>query len=145
MTPLDIVHQRRVAAVDHAVRGGNVSETSRVFGVSHKTINKWKKLAEAHGMEALRPKERRQPAMPNATPTWVVDQLLRLAVFEPTRGARFYADRLAGDGFEISKSGIQNLLNRNHLGRRARRVAAAAQLRHSLRCSPKASSLTPRS
>jgi transposase InsO family protein len=128
VTPLDIVHQRRVAVVDHAVSGGNVSETARVFGVSRKTIHQWKKLAEVHGMEALRPKERRQPAMPNATPTWVVDQLLRLAVLEPTRGARFYAERLAGDGFGISKSGIQNLLNRHNLGRRAQRVAACARL-----------------
>jgi transposase InsO family protein len=128
VTPLDIVHQRRVAVVNHAVSSGNVSETSRVFGVSRKTIHKWKKLAKAHGIEALRPKERRRPAMPNATPTWVIDQLLRLAILEPTRGARHYADRLAQDGFEISKSGIQNLLNRHHLGKREQRVAAAAEL-----------------
>ena len=128
VTPVDIVHQRRVAAVTHAVAGGNVSETARVFGVSRKTIHGWKRLAETHGMAALRPKDRRRPEMPNATPTWVVDQLLRLAILEPTRGARYYADRLGSDGFEISKSGIQNLLNRHGLGRRGQRVAAAAQL-----------------
>jgi transposase InsO family protein len=66
--------------------------------------------------------------MPNATPTWVVDQLVRLAVLEPTRGARWFADQLGGDGYEISKSGVQNLLNRHSLGRRAQRVAAAARL-----------------
>ena len=128
MTPIDIVHQRRVAAVTHAVDGGNVSDTARVFGVSRKTIHGWKNLAEAYGMEALRPKQRRRPAMPNATPTWVVDQLLQLAVLEPTRGARHYADRLGEAGFVISKSGIQNLLNRHCLGRRSQRVAAAARL-----------------
>jgi transposase InsO family protein len=128
VTPLDIVHQRRVAVVNHAVDGGNVSETSRVFGVSRKSIHKWRKLAQTHGMEALRPKQHRQPVMPNATPTWVVDQLLRLAILEPTRGARFYAERLGADGFDISKSGVQNLLNRHHLGQRAQRVSAAARL-----------------
>ncbi len=128
MTPLDIVYQRRVAAVTHAVEGGNVSETARVFGVSRKTIHQWKKLAETHGMGALRPKERRRPAMPNATPTWVVGRLLRLAVLEPTRGARWYADELGADGYEISKSCVQNLLNRHGLGRRSQRVAAAARL-----------------
>jgi transposase InsO family protein len=66
--------------------------------------------------------------MANATPTWVVEQLLQLAILEPTRGARHYADRLAADGFSLSKSGIQNLLNRHGLGRRSQRVAAAAQL-----------------
>lgn len=128
MTPVDIVHQRRVAAVTHAVDGGNVSETSRVFGVSRKTIHQWITLARTDGMEALRPKERRAPQMPNATPTWVVDQLLQLAILEPTRGARYYATRLGGDGYEISKSGVQNLLNRHRLGRREQRVAAAAEL-----------------
>jgi transposase InsO family protein len=128
VTPLDIVHQRRVAAVNHAVEGGNVSETARIFGVSRKTIHSWKRLAETHGMDALRPKERRRPVMPNATPTWVVDQLLRLAIVEPTRGARWYADRLGRDGYDLSKSGVQNLLNRHSLGRRSDRVAAAARL-----------------
>ena len=128
MTPVDIVHQRRVAAVTHAVEGGNVSETARVFGVSRKTIHGWKRLAERHGMAALRPKDRRRPQMPNATPTWVIDQLLQLAIVEPTRGARYYADRLGSDGFAISKSGIQNLLNRHGLGRRSERVAAAGRL-----------------
>ena len=128
MTPVDIVHQRRVAAVTHAVAGGNVAETSRVFGISRKTIHQWKKLAATHGMEALRPKQRRAPQMPNATPTWVVDQLLHVAVLEPTLGARAYADRLAANGYLISKSGVQNLLHRHGLGHRADRVAAAARL-----------------
>jgi transposase InsO family protein len=128
VTPIDIVHQRRIAAVTHAVDGGNVSETSRVFGVSRKTIHQWKKTAETYGMEGLRPKDRRPPQMPNATPTWVIDKLLQLAILEPTRGARYYADRLGENGYDISKSGIQNLLNRHRLGRRNQRVAAAAQL-----------------
>lgn len=126
MTPVDIVHQRRVAAVTYAVKCGNVSETSRVFGVSRKTIHQWKKLADAYGMEALRPKAQRPPQMPNATPTWVIDKLLRLVMLEPTRGARHFAGVLGGDGFEMSKSGVQNLLNRHGLGTRSQRVAVAA-------------------
>lgn len=128
MTPIDIVHQRRVAAVTHAVEGGNISATARVFGVSRKTIHQWRNLAQDHGMEALRPKERRPPQMPHATPTWVIDELLQLAVLEPTRGARHYADRLVNAGYSISKSGTQNLLNRHGLGRRTQRVAATARL-----------------
>ncbi len=128
VTLVDIVHRRRVAAVTHAIDGGNVSETSGVFGVSRKTIHQWIKLAKTYGMEALRPKQRRAPRMPDATPTWVVDQLLQLAILEPTRGARYYVVRLGGEGYAISKSGVQNLLNRHRLGRRQQRVAAAAEL-----------------
>jgi len=40
------------------------------------------------------PKDRRVPQMPNATPTWVVNELLTLTVTEPTIGCRQYADRL---------------------------------------------------
>jgi transposase InsO family protein len=66
--------------------------------------------------------------MPNATPTWVIDQLLQLAILEPTRGARWYGSELGTNGYDISKSGVQNLLNHHGLGRRSQRVAAAARL-----------------
>jgi len=128
VTPDDIVHQRRIAAVTHAVGGGNVSETARIFGVSRKTVHQWKKTAEAYGMEGLAPKERRRPAQPNATPTWVVEELLRVAVTEPALGARRYADRFSEAGYQISKTTVQGLLNRHGLGRRSARHAAAARL-----------------
>jgi hypothetical protein len=128
VTPVDTVHQRRVAAVNHAVEGGNVSETSPVFGVSRRTIHQRKKTAEIYGVEGLRPKERRPPQMPNVTPTWVIDKLLQLAVLYPTRGARWCAAELGAGGSDISKSGIQNLSNRHGLGTRSHRVAAAARL-----------------
>lgn len=128
MTPIDIVHQRRVAAVTFAAECGNVSETARVFGVSRKTIHVWIKQAERYGLEALRPKERRPPQMPNATPTWVVEQLLQIVIVEPTRGARFYASALERHGFSISKTTVQTVLNRYQLGTRSQRVGAAARL-----------------
>ena len=85
--------------------------------------------AEAYGLDALMPKARRAPAMPNQTPTWVVEELLAEAVVRPTLGAARYADvMLAERGFEISRSGVQKLLNRHGLGRRHQRVAALAQL-----------------
>ncbi len=95
MTPADIVPQRRVAAVIHAIEIDNIAETARRFGVSRKTIHAWKRLFETYGPEGLAPKQRRRPAQPNATPTWVVDEVVRLAVTEPGLGARRYADRLS--------------------------------------------------
>ena len=47
------------------------------------------------------PKERRPPQLPNATPTHVVEDLLTLAVVEPTLGCRQYADRLAERGYAV--------------------------------------------
>ena len=74
------------------------------------------------------PKDRRAPQMPNATPTWVVNELLTLAVTEPTIGCRQYADRLDDRGHSIGKSTVQDILVRHGLGRRHQRVARAAAI-----------------
>jgi transposase InsO family protein len=127
MTPSEIIFHRRVRVLEHAAKT-SVAEAHRVFGVSRKTIHAWKRLAESYGLEALMPKARRAPAMPNATPTWVVEELLAEAVVRPTLGADRYVEVLGERGFVLSRSGAQKLLNRCGLGRRRQRVAALAQL-----------------
>jgi transposase InsO family protein len=128
VTPTEIIYRRRVRVLEHAGKTGNVSETCRVFGISRTRFYEWKNLAAAYGLEALVPKGRRSPQMPNATPTWVINELLTLAVNEPTIGCRQYADRLADRGYVIGKSTVQDLLVRHGLGRRSQRVARAAAL-----------------
>ena len=127
MTPSEIIYHRRVRVLEHAATT-SVSEASRVFGVSRTTIYRWRKRAASYGLAALMPKGRRAPAMPNATPSWVVDELLAEAVVRPTLGAARYAEILAERGFVLSRSGVQKLLHRHGLGRRRQRVAALAQL-----------------
>jgi transposase InsO family protein len=127
MTPADIVYHRRVRVLEHAEKT-SVSEAHRVFGVSRKTIHQWRRRAGEYGLEALRPKDRRPPAMPNATPSWVIEELLAEAVLRPTLGAARYAETMRGRGFAMSRSGVQKILNRHELGRRRQRVAALAQL-----------------
>jgi transposase len=127
VTPAEIIYHRRVRVLEHAAKT-TVSEASRVFGVSRKTIHQWRNRAQRDGLDALIPKGRRSPAMPNATPTWVIEELLADAVVRPTLGAGRYADRLGERGFQISRSGVQKLLHRHGLGRRRQRVSALAQL-----------------
>ena len=98
MTPAEIIYQRRVRLLDLARETGNVAEPCRTFGVSRTRFYEWKALAERYGLEALMPKARRTPQLPNVTPTHVVAELLTLAVVEPTIGARQYADRLGDRG-----------------------------------------------
>jgi transposase InsO family protein len=126
VTPAEIIYQRRLAVLDHAARCGNISETCRTFGVSRTRYYEWKKLAERYGTEALLPKARRRPQLPNATPTHVVEQLLSLAVLEPTLGARRLADRLGDAGWPLAASTAQNYLHQAGLGTRRQRVARAA-------------------
>jgi hypothetical protein len=126
VTRAQIIYQRRVAVLDHAHRVGNVAEACRVFGISRTRLYKWKDLADRYGLDALMPKARRAPQMPEATPTHVVERLLTLAVLEPTIGCRRYADRLEDEGFSIAKSTVQRHLVAHGLGRRSQRLAKAA-------------------
>jgi len=127
VTPNEIIYHRRVRVMELA-RETNVSEACRTFGVSRTTFYRWQRRVETGGLEALMPKGRRRPAMPNQTPAWVVDELLAEAVVRPTLGARRYADQLCRRGFQISASGVQKILGRHGLGRRRQRVGALAQL-----------------
>ncbi len=68
VTPAEIIYQRRIAVLEYAARSGNVAETCRVFGISRTRYYEWKKVADSYGLDALMPKERRSPQMPEATP-----------------------------------------------------------------------------
>ena len=56
------------------------------FGISRTRYYEWKKVADRYGLEALMPKTRRRAQLPKATPTHVIEDLLTLAVLEPTLG-----------------------------------------------------------
>lgn len=128
MTHDEIIYQRRVRVLEHAAETGNVALTCRTFGISRKTFYEWRTAAEQYGLEALMPKARRRPQLPNATPTHVLHELLAIAVAEPTIGCRQYADRLAERGYVVSKTTVQKLLVNHGMGRRHQRVARAAAL-----------------
>jgi transposase InsO family protein len=128
VTPEVIIAQRRRRLLELADELGNVSAACRTMGVSRTRYYEWKKTAAAYGVDALTPKARRAPQMPNATPTWVVNELLTMAVTEPTIGCRQYADRLVDRGYGIGKSTVQDILVRHQLGRRSQRVARAAAI-----------------
>ena len=105
-----------------------MAEACRVFGISRTRYYEWKGVADRYGLDALMPKARRQPQMPEATPTHVIEELLTLAVVEPTIGCRQYADRLGERGFAIAKSTVQKHLVAHGLGKRAERLARAAAI-----------------
>jgi len=128
VTPDEIIHHRRLRVLDHAAKGGNVAETCRVFGISRTTFYRWQTRAQAYGLDALLPKQRRRPQLPNATPTWVVEELLTLAIARPTLGCRQLADGLGGRGFRIGKTTVQKILHDHGLGLRRQRIARAAAL-----------------
>ena len=128
MTPTEIIYHRRVRLLELADELGNVAAACRQIGISRTRFYEWRAVVAAYGLEALMPKDRRRPQLPNATPTHVVEDLLTLAVIEPTLGCRQYADRLGERGYRIGKTTVQKLLVDHGLGRRAQRVARAAAI-----------------
>jgi hypothetical protein len=53
--------------------------------MSRTAFYRWKKVADAYGLAALlMAKSKRAPAIPNATPTWVVEELLAEPAKSPT-------------------------------------------------------------
>ena len=110
MTPAEIIYHRRVRLLSLADELGNVAEACRQMGISRTRYYEWRRRVEQYGLEALMPKARRSPQLPNATPIHVVEELLTLAVTVPTIGCRQYADRLAERGYVVSKTTVQKLL-----------------------------------
>ncbi|HLY84448.1 MAG TPA: helix-turn-helix domain-containing protein, partial [Acidimicrobiales bacterium] len=123
----EIIYQRRVRVLDHAGTHG-VTSTCRAFGISRQTYYRWAQRAARYGLAALMPKQRRRPAQPNACPPEVIEIIVAEAVARPTLGARRLLEHLAERNVVLSASGVQKILNRHHLGRRAQRVAALAQI-----------------
>ena len=127
MTPAEIIYHRRVQVLDLAGQT-SVTEACRTFGISRTTSYRWAGRAQHYGLAALLPKGRRPPVMPTATPPDQVEAVLAEALVRPTIGAQRLVDHLADRGVRLSASGVQKILRRHRLGRRAQRVAALAQL-----------------
>ena len=127
VTPAEIIYHRRVRVLDRAGQT-SVTEACRTFGISRTTYYRWAGRAQRSGLAALLPKSRRPPVMPTATPPDQVEAVLAEAVARPTIGARRLVEHLAERGVRLSASGVQKILRRHRLGRRAQRVAALAQL-----------------
>jgi transposase len=127
MTLAEVIYQRRLRVLEHASRT-SVTEACRVFGLSRTTFYRWQDHVARYGLDALMPKSRRTPSQPNTTPPWQIEIVLAEALARPTLGARQLLEPLAERGVHLSASGVQKILRRVNLAKRAQRVAALAQI-----------------
>lgn len=68
MTQGDVLYRFRLRTMALAAELGNVRAAYRVMGIHPSTYYRWKKGVDRFGLEMLRPRERRTPLLPNATP-----------------------------------------------------------------------------
>src|SRR5436190_5264994 len=128
MSQDDVLFGYRLQLFDYAART-SVSEACRVFGVHRSTYYVWKRRVERHGLEILRPRERRSPRMPNQLSQLVEQRIVAFAVGHPGFGPRRIASELAKEqwgGLAVSHNGVWRCLRRHGLNTRAKRLSLVA-------------------
>ena len=85
MTNDDLLYRHRVQLFALAQRLG-VTQACRELGYHRSTYYRWKPLLERHGLEILRPRERRPPRMPNQVPPWMEERVVAFALGHPGLG-----------------------------------------------------------
>ncbi|HET9710847.1 MAG TPA: helix-turn-helix domain-containing protein, partial [Pyrinomonadaceae bacterium] len=89
------------------------------------TYYAWKRAADRHGLEVLRPRERRRPKMPNQLPKMVEERILSFSIAHPGLGPKRIASELARHkwgALVVSPNGVWKVLCRHGLSTRAKRL-----------------------
>jgi transposase InsO family protein len=110
----------------------SVSEACRTMGMHRSTYYYRQRQVDRHGLEILRPRERRRPAMPNQLPRMVEERILAFSIAYPGFGPRRVAAALAlpqWGGLRVSANGVWRCLRRHGLSTRTRRLALVAGYR----------------
>jgi transposase InsO family protein len=119
----------RVVALAREV---GVRAACRVFGIHPSTYYRWRKQVLRHGLEMLRPRERRRPRMPNATAPFIEQRVVAFALGQPGFGPARIAAELARPkwgGIRLSANGVWRVLRRHGLNTRAKRLSLVAGYR----------------
>jgi transposase InsO family protein len=131
MSQDDVLFGYRLQLFDLAGRVG-VAGACRTFGVHRSTYYAWKRKVDRHGLEMLRPRERRRPRMPNQLSSLVERRIVAFALAYPGFGPRRIAAELARDkwgGIIVSANGVWRCLRRHGLNTRAKRLSLVAGYR----------------
>jgi transposase InsO family protein len=121
----------RLQLFDLAART-TVAHACRTFGVHRSTFYGWKRQVDRHGLEMLRPRERRRPVMPNQLSPIVEQRIVAFALGHPGLGPRRISAQLARrewGGLLVSANGVYKTLCRHGLNTRAKRLSLVAGYR----------------
>jgi transposase InsO family protein len=129
LTDDDALYRFRLRVFALAEELANVQLACRMMGIHPSTYYRWRRQALRHGLEVLRPRERRQPRMPNATPPVVERRVVAFSLGHPGCGPNRIAAELARPkwgGIRLSPNGVWRVLRRHGLNTRARRLGLIA-------------------
>jgi transposase InsO family protein len=129
LTTDDSLYRFRLRAIALAQELGNARLACRMMGIHSSTYYRWRSQVRRFGLEILRPRERRQPRMPNAASPLVEQRVLAFALGHPGFGPARIAVELARPlwgGFRLSANGVWSILRRHGLSTRAKRLGLVA-------------------
>jgi transposase len=127
----DVLFGDRLQLFDLAGRT-SVGHPCRTFGVQRSSSYVWKRQVDRHGLEMLRPRERRRPRMPNRLSAVVEERIVACALAHPGLGPPRIASQLARPprgGIVVSANGVWRCLRRHGLNTRAKRFSLVAGYR----------------
>ena len=93
------------------------------------TYYAWKRAVERHGLEVLRPRERRRPKMPNQLPKMIEERILSFSIAHPGLGSKRVAGELRRPkwgAIVVSPNGVWKVPCRHGLNTRAKRLGLIA-------------------
>ena len=128
MTKDDVLFGYRQALFAEAART-SVAQACRRFGVHRSTYYAWKRQVDRHGLEMLRPRERRAPRMPNQLSKMIEERIVAFSLGHPGLGPKRVASELARPkwgGILVSANGVWKVLRRHGLNTRAKRLGLIA-------------------
>src|SRR5256885_7169637 len=108
MSQEDVLFGYRLQLFDLAGRIG-VAAACRAVGVHRSTYYQWKRKVDRHGLEMLRPRERRPPPMPNQLSLMVEQRIIAYSLGHPGHGPDRIARELARPkwgGILVSANGV---------------------------------------
>jgi len=128
MTKDDVLFGYRQQLFAEAART-SVAAACRTFGVHRSTYYAWKRQVDRHGLEMLRPRERRRPQMPNQLPKMIEERIVSFSLAHPGLGPKRVASELRREkwgGIVVSPNGVWKVLCRHGLNTRAKRLGLIA-------------------
>ena len=122
MTDKERLIRARLAVLTLAAEMHNVVRACKLAGVSRSQFYALKRAYETYGKDALAPRERRKPDMPNQTSVEVEEEILLNTREYPTFGYTRLAREMNVKGIGVSPTMIRYVWQRHGLSTRSARL-----------------------
>ena len=122
MTTQEQLIRARLGILAMAAELKNVARACKLAGVSRSQFYAMKKAYETHGKEALAPRVRRKPHMPNRTAAPLEDKILLNTHTHPTISYLRLAGYMKSEGINVTPTMVRYVWERHRLSTRSARL-----------------------